>query len=97
MNQKVFCEECRNDVEYIAASVPMTGTIKGKEYSYTGTEARCADCGALVYVPEITDANLEALYRVYRKDNGIVDLDVVRAIPEKYAIGKRPLSPARLG
>ncbi len=92
MNQKVFCEECRNDVEYIAASVPMTGTIKGKEYSYTGTEARCADCGALVYVPEITDANLEALYRVYRKDNGIVDLDVVRAIPEKYAIGKRPLS-----
>lgn len=70
MNQKTFCEECRNDVEYIVSSVPMVGTIKGKEYSYTGMEARCADCGSLVYVPEISDANLEALYRVLKADKG---------------------------
>ena len=44
MTEKTFCEECRNDVEYTTASVPMTGTIKGKEYHYTGTEARCSDC-----------------------------------------------------
>lgn len=92
MNQKVFCEECRNDVEYTVSSVPMVGTIRGREYSYTGMEARCADCGSLVYVPEISDANLEALYHVFREENGIVQLDVIRAIPEKYAIGKRPLS-----
>ena len=67
MIQKVFCEECRNDVEYTVSSVPMIGTIKGREYSYTGMEARCADCGSLVYVPEISDNNLEALYRVFRK------------------------------
>ena len=92
MNQKVFCEECRNDVEYTVSSVPMIGTIKGREYSYTGMEARCVDCGSLIYVPEISDNNLEALYRVFRETNGIVPLDVIRAIPEKYAIGKRPLS-----
>ncbi len=92
MTEKTFCEECRNDVEYTTASVPMTGTIKGKEYHYTGTEARCADCGNLVFVPEISDDNLRSLYNVFREENGIVSLDVIYAIPEKYDIGKRPLS-----
>lgn len=92
MTGKTFCEECRNDVEYTTASVPMTGTIKGKEYHYTGTEARCADCGSLVFVPEISDDNLQSLYNVFREENGIVSLDVICAIPEKYDIGKRPLS-----
>lgn len=92
MIEKTFCEECRNDVEYTTASVPMTGTIKGKEYHYTGTEARCADCGNLVFVPEISDDNLRSLYNVFREENGIVSLDVICAIPEKYDIGKRPLS-----
>ena len=92
MTEKTFCEECRNDVEFTTASVPMTGTIKGKEYHYTGTEARCADCGNLVFVPEISDDNLRSLYNVFREENGIVSLDVICAIPEKYDLGKRPLS-----
>lgn len=28
--KKVFCTECRNDVDYTITSVPMTGTIKEK-------------------------------------------------------------------
>ena len=66
---KVFCEECRNDVEYTTASVPMVGRIKGKEYQYTGSEARCMDCGSLLYVPELSDANLRSLYDVFRQEN----------------------------
>ena len=67
MTEKTFCEECRNYVEYTTVSVPMTGRIKGKEYHYTGTEARCADCGGLVFVPEISDDNLRSLYNVFRE------------------------------
>lgn len=93
MNTKtVFCEECRNDVEYIESTVPMVGRIKEKEYHYTGREAHCANCGAEVFIPELSDINLRALYDVYRKENGIISLEQVRKIPEKYAIGKRPLS-----
>ena len=91
-DNKTFCEECRNDVEYSANSVPMTATIKGKQYSYTGTEARCKECGSAVYVPEIIDTNLRALYDEYRKENNIIPLDEINEIPTKYAIGKRPLS-----
>lgn len=88
----VFCEECRNDVEYTVTEVPAIGKIKGVAYHYRRKEARCIRCNTPVYVPEINDANLRALYDVYRQENGIVSLDVILAIPEKYAIGKRPLS-----
>lgn len=90
--KKVFCEECRNDVNYIEASVSMAGTIKEKDYHYVGKEAHCADCGSQLFIPELTDYNLRALYDVYRKENGIISLEHIREIPEKYSIGKRPLS-----
>lgn len=90
--KKTFCEECRNDVDYAVSSAKLTGRIKDKEYHYTGKEAHCADCGAPVFVQEISDFNLKALYDVYRKENSIIPLETVLAIPEKYAIGKRPLS-----
>ena len=90
--KKVFCEECRNDVDYVIATTPMTGSIREKEYSYIGKEAHCAECGSHIYVAEISDANLRALYDVYRQGNGIIALDQIREIPVKYAIGKRPLS-----
>lgn len=88
----VFCEDCRNDVSYTTVTVPMTGTIKGVEYHYTGKEAHCIDCDALVYVPEINDYNLKALYDVYRATNNIISLEHILEIPKKYSIGKRPLS-----
>ncbi len=89
---ETFCEECRSDVEYVVSNVSMAGNIRGGEYCYTGKEAHCSDCGSLVFVPELNDFNLRALYDVYRERNGIVALDIILAIPEKYAIGKRPLS-----
>lgn len=88
----VFCEECHNDVDYTVTEELMVGKIKGVEYHYTGKEAKCACCGTRIYVPEINDFNLRTLYDVYRKENGIVSLDIILAIPEKYSIGKRPLS-----
>ena len=89
---KVFCENCREDTGYTVTECQMTGTIKDKEYHYIGKEAYCQKCGKPVWVPEFHDSNLEALYNVYRTENGIISLEEVRSIPEKYNIGKRPLS-----
>ena len=87
-----FCEECRRDVEYEVSTKQMSGTIKGAEYDYVGKEAKCPECGAAVYVADIVESNLKALYDAYREANGLVSLEIVRAIPEKYEIGRRPLS-----
>lgn len=90
--RKVFCEECRNDVAFTVTEKRMKGTMKGEIYSYFGKEAHCVDCGSEIYVAEINDYNLRALYDEYREKNEIISLDTILKIPEKYAIGKRPIS-----
>lgn len=79
-------------MEYTVETVDMKGSIKNETYHYPGKEAHCANCGALLYVPEINDCNLEAIYDGYRKRHQLISLAHVREIPKKYAIGKRPLS-----
>lgn len=93
MNEKnVFCEECRNDVEFTVTNKQMNGTIKGEIYTYLGKVAHCIDCNSEIYVEEVNDFNLKALYGTYREKHGIISLDTILKIPDKYAIGKRPLS-----
>lgn len=93
MNEKkVFCEECRNDVDFTFTNMQMDGTVKGETYTYSGKVAHCIDCGSEIYVEEINDYNLKALYDKYRVKHCIISLDTILKIPGKYAIGKRPLS-----
>lgn len=90
--KKVFCEECRNDVDFTVVNKQMDGTIKGETYTYLGKVAHCIDCNSEIYVEEINDYNLKELYDKYREKHGIVSLDTILKISEKYAMGKRPLS-----
>lgn len=92
MNNTVFCAECRKDVKVITKEVLFKRTLKDNEYTFTGFEAYCGECGSPIYVPEIEENNLKLLYDAYRKENDIIPLDEILAIPKKYAIGKRPLS-----
>ena len=69
---KTFCEECRRDVEYMVETASIKGKLKGEEYAYTGKRAMCTECGSEVYVADIEDENLKALYDTYRQKNGII-------------------------
>lgn len=89
---KVFCEECRNDVNFAVEFKQMEGTIKGISYKYMGKIARCTDCQSEIYVAAVNDYNLKALYDEYRKKNNIISLEEILEISPKYDIGKRPLS-----
>ncbi len=93
MNNRItFCENCRKDVTYKVKNIVMHSILKDVEYEYLGKEAYCDCCGKRVYVHEINDFNLDALYREYRLKNGIISLEKINEIPLKYKIGKRPLS-----
>ncbi len=70
----------------------MKGTLKGEEYEFVGNKVTCDECSNEVYVAEIEDENLKALYDAYRQKNGIISLEKILEIPQKYNIGKRPLS-----
>lgn len=62
MNNKYFCENCRNDMDqYDLFMEPMVINIDGVNYEYVGRTARCIECGSEIYVPEVMDFNLEAI------------------------------------
>lgn len=92
MEKMTFCETCRKDEAYYVKTLAMKSPLKGEEYEYTGKQAFCSECNAEVYVAEIEDGNLKALYNAYRQKNGIISLESILEIPQKYNIGKRPLS-----
>lgn len=90
--QIVFCPECRQDVTYTVKEKKESAELKGEVYEFTTQTAYCEQCGKEVYVAELENTNLKALYDAYRQKNGIIPLEDIQAIPEKYNIGKRPLS-----
>ena len=64
----VYCEECRNDVNYTVEEKEMVGKLLGKQYRYIGKEAKCNRCGAYLNVDEITEFNMNALYDAVEKE-----------------------------
>ena len=60
---KVYCHACRDVVPYTVHNKELTGQILGETYSYVGKIARCLRCNSEVYVPELLDFNLDALYQ----------------------------------
>ena len=90
--EKVFCEGCRGNVDFTVTDKKLEGVIKGEKYSYLGKMAHCINCDSIIYVDEINDYNLKNLYDKYREKHGIISLEKIKEISEKYAIGKRPLS-----
>lgn len=76
-DKKVFCAECRNDVNYTIKNLQIKGTLKGETYTYFGKMAYCANCNSEIYVEEVNDHNLKALYDKYREVHGIASLDMI--------------------
>jgi uncharacterized phage-associated protein len=90
--RRTFCEECRKDVIYRVEEILLTNELKGEAYEFIGKKAICIKCGAEVYIAEIEDYNLNALYDAYREKNNIISTDKIIEISQKYNIGKRPIS-----
>jgi len=91
-HQIAFCPECRQDVKYLVKENTESAKRKGEMYEFTSHTAYCETCSREIYVAELEDANLKALYDAYRQRHEIISLEDIRSIPEKYNIGKRPLS-----
>jgi len=89
-----FCEECRADRLYTIEAKESKTVLKGETYHFTEQKAVCENCGNEIYVAELADENLKSVYDAYRTEKDLISLEQIREIPEKYNIGKRPLSLA---
>lgn len=64
---KVFCPECRKDVEYTLEDGMRVEKVMGVQCAYRGKTARCPLCGGELWIDEIGDTNLKMLHAKYRE------------------------------
>lgn len=88
----VFCEKCRDIVAYSLELVNREKEIKGIKIKFEERKAYCTKCGEELFVPEIRDNNLKMLDDKYREEKGLITVEEINDILQKYNIGKRPLS-----
>jgi hypothetical protein len=92
INSMAFCPACRQNVKVAIREQTESAHLKGEAYEFTSHTAYCEKCSGEIYVAELEDVNLKVLYDAYRQRHDIISLENIRVIPEKYNIGKRPLS-----
>ena len=92
--RKDFCIACRKETEYYLQKMPVTKTIREKEYTFYITTAVCSECGEEMSLPGLLDQNVKEIDHQYREMEGIVTIDDIEKLMKIYKIGKAPLSLA---
>ena len=87
-----FCEKCGGKTAYTISERQSKKTVRGINFSYLEEYAVCSVCDDPIYVPEIHDANIERIEAAYRKAAGLISVDEIQNIMEKYNIAANPLS-----
>lgn len=92
MEEKAFCSSCRKKVDFITEDSTRKTELDGVVYEYPVKVAFCKECGEVaIYKPYQEESRL-AFAECVREEKGLVSLEMVQALPEKYGIGKHPLS-----
>lgn len=93
MSELAYCPYCRKMVPFDTREDVVSTELDGASYEYQESQAICRECGSdeAVYQPYVEAAGL-AFNEAVRRAQGLVSLEKVRGLPQKYRIGKRPLS-----
>lgn len=92
MRQLVFCEYCMKENEYKVHKINKTSILNGEEINYMTKEVVCNSCGNDIFVSDICDYNLKALYKEYRKKHNIIPIQEIHRIIIKYCINEKSLA-----
>lgn len=91
-NAKAFCEHCRHMVDVTLANAKESMELDDVRYVYPVRYGTCKECGGRATPEEVLRTNQESFLNAVREGNGIVSQEIIDRVPEKYNIGKRPLS-----
>ncbi len=92
MKKLIYCHECEEEKSFRIQEELIETTIKGETFSYNANIAYCQDCNEEVYIKELSDRNIEVANREYRKVRGILQVEEIEEILNKYNIGKKTLA-----
>lgn len=91
-NKSCMCEQCRIETKYYKQIRCIEENIDDVSFTYSEEYALCIECNNEVYVGEIHDRNLYNYNEEYKKSIGIITIEKIQKILDKYNIGKKPLS-----
>lgn len=92
MRQLAFCEYCMKENEYKVHKINKTSILSGEEINYMTKEVVCNSCENDIFVSDICDYNLKALYKEYRKKHNIIPIQEIQRMIIKYCINEKSLA-----
>lgn len=88
-----YCNECEELVEYSICREKIKEQYKGEMVEFEFRVGRCKDCGCEVATDiDYNSRKSEEKIRAYKKKKGIIDLQEISELLEKYNVGKETLA-----
>lgn len=69
MSQKVLCENCLEEANYIVVNEDQLTHIKGIPVRYQGKRAYCGVCNQMVFVNDVLEYNKQQYYAAFALQN----------------------------
>lgn len=69
MSQKVLCENCLEETNYIVVNEDQLTHIKGIPVHYQGKRAYCRVCNQMVFVNDVLEYNKQKCYAAFAQQN----------------------------
>ena len=69
MSQKVLCENCLEEANYIVVDEDQLTHIKGIPVCYQGKRAYCRVCKQMVFVNDVWEYNKQKCYAAFAQKN----------------------------
>lgn len=69
MSQKVLCENCLEEANYIVVNEDQLTHIKGIPVHYQGKRAYCRICNQMVFVNDVLEYNKQKCYDAFAQQN----------------------------
>lgn len=85
---KEYCPKCEKEVEVIHAVCKKVMPVKGVDVEIDASIDTCSSCGHEIWINESVDENLRKAYNTYRKMEGLLLPEEIKAIREQYGLSQ---------
>lgn len=90
--ERIYCINCDEEVDYIVKNETKRVVVKGREFEVTLKRAYCAKCGEPLSPDRIAKENDLIVYDEYRRLEGLLTSDQIKAIRFKRGLTQTALA-----
>lgn len=90
--KKIFCDNCMANTECEYEESVIKEVIDGIEIEYLEKRYICSICHDITYDNECLDYNVFQANQKLREKTGLITVEEIKSISEKYNIGAKPLA-----